>query len=94
MKGLVDEEGKKLKQEKDKVEGLIRDHSEWEAKGRKLKKKEEQEDTKEQRERNGKKMGKEVWEAQRKTCNTLVSKPDGISYRFIKTLKDTKTLKH
>ena len=89
MKTLRDTENKKLNTDKEKAGGLIRDHFVWNEGGRMLEE-EEEEDVEEEVEENSlDEMTTKVEIAHSGTQNSSAPRPDGFSYRFIKTIKDT-----
>ena len=89
MKTLRDADGNQLTTDEEKAEGLIKDHFVWKEEARTTKEEEEQVDNNEVEEDKLEKIITKVEVALSGTQNSSAPRPDSISYRFIKRIKNT-----
>ena len=89
MKTLQDTNNNSLDINDEKTEGLIRDHFFWNEEGRKLEEEEVRGDDKDMEGGALEKMIRKVEIALSGTQNSSATGLDDVSYRFIKTIKDT-----
>ena len=78
-----------LNTDKEKTEGLVKDHIVWDEEGRKVDKEEEKADDGEVERGVLEEMVTKPKTTLSGTQNSSAPKPDGISYRFIKRIKET-----
>ena len=89
IKSLLDVDNNLLNMNEEKAEDLIRDHFVWNEEERILEKVEEKVEDEEVEEGPLKEMVIKVEIALSGTQNSSAPGPDGINYRFIKTIKET-----
>ena len=80
---------KLLNTEEENAEGLIRDHFVWKEDGRKVEEEKEEAEEEEVDRETVKEIVKKVENILSRRQNSSASRPDSISYRFIKTIKNT-----
>lgn len=89
MKSLQDTNNNLLNTDEETIEGLMRDHFVCNIEGRKLEKEEEEVANREVEAEVLNEMITKVETVLNGNQNSLATGPDGISFRFIKTMKDT-----